>query len=581
MLSLSSMALFAAVVVITAQSTAPIVSIQQGTVQGFTTGSLTQFLGIPFAAPPIDLLRLHLPAPAQPFNGTFQALSKGPACPQQSGALSPAFTAFINNPILNILAALTSAIGNLLKVLGLGSSTAPVVPEPQEDCLTLDIVLPAGTTTSSNLPVLFWIYGGGFQFGSTRDNDGTTVVSRSLQLGEPVIYVAANYRLNAFGFLGGKEVKAAGIGNLGLQDQRAAMIWVKQNIASFGGNPAKVTIWGGSAGSVSVALHMVTNGGDAEGLFRGAAMESGSVIPTQDITAGQPYYDSIVDQTGCANSSDTLACLRTVPYQTLLDAVNHTPSVFSYMSLRLAFGPWTDGVFLIENAQDLLAKGEYTKIPFINGDVDDEGTLFSLSNSNITTSGETLEYIKQFWFPDASDNQIATIGTLYPDDPSMGSPFKTGILNALTPEYKRLAAFQGDVFFHAPRRNMLSVTDGTVPHWSYLYVRGKSAPILGASHGTDVAEWFGTPGGLLNLPGDFQGTDYLLNFVNNLDPNVLSNPSTAPAVMSSTIFWPQYTAVNKTLLTFQDGLVPLALTRDDFRSAPIAFLKALSMQFPW
>lgn len=88
------------------------------------------------------------------------------------------------------------------------------------------------------------------------------------------------------------------------------------------------------------------------------------MIPTQDITAGQPYYDSIVNQTGCASGSDTLACLRTIPYQTLLDAVNQTPSVFSYMSLRLAFGPWTDGVFLTENAQDLLAKRDYTKVSY-------------------------------------------------------------------------------------------------------------------------------------------------------------------------------------------------------------------------
>jgi hypothetical protein len=98
---------------------------------------------------------------------------------------------------------------------------------------------------------------------------------------------------------------------------------------------------------------------------------------------------------------------------------------------------------------------------------------------------------------------------------------------------------------------------------------------------THITEWFGTPGGLLNLPGDFQGTDYLLNFVNNLGPNLFSNPSTAAAAMSSTIFWPQYTSANGTLLTFQDGLVPLALTQDDFRSAPIAFLEALSKQFPW
>ncbi|KAJ6562067.1 hypothetical protein B0H19DRAFT_1143489 [Mycena capillaripes] len=125
--------------------------------------------------------------------------------------------------------------------------------------------------------------------------------------------------------------------------------------------------------------------------------ESGPVILTQDITCGQPYYDSIVNQTGCANPSDTLACLRTP---------------FFVMSLRLAFGPWMDGVLLTGNAQDLLANGEYTK-------------------------------------------------------------------------YKRLAAFHGDVFFHAPRRNMLGVTDGAVPTIEYL--RGRATPILDASHGTDVA----------------------------------------------------------------------------------------------
>ncbi|KAJ6601930.1 Alpha/Beta hydrolase protein, partial [Mycena vulgaris] len=453
-----------------------------------------------------------------------QVFSKGPACPQQSGAVSPALIAIINNPILNILAVLTSAIGNLLNLLDLGSSTEPPPHRIYLFCSCVSRPLYA-SKDANQIPQ--WIYGGGFQFCSTRDNDGTTV---------RVIYVAANNRLNAFGFLGGK---AASTGNLGLQDQ---------------------------------------------GLFRGAVMESGSVIPTQDDIAGQPYYDPIMNQTGCTNASDTLACLRTVPYQTLLAAVNQTPSAFSYMSLKLPFGPWTDGVFLTENAQDLLANGEFTKhqlcIAFIN--VSNRTTLlFSLSNSNITTSGETLEYMKLVWFPDASDDQIATIGTLYPDDLSMGSPFNTGILNALTPEYKRLAAFQGDVFFHAPRKNMLSVTDGAVSHWSCLYVRGKATPILGASHGTAVAEWVGIPGGLLNLPGDFQGTDCPLNFVNNLDPSVFSNPSTAAAAMSSTIFWPQYTAANETLLTFQDGLAPLALTRDDFRSAPIAFLEALSWQFPW
>ena len=90
--------------------------------------------------------------------------------------------------------------------------------------------------------------------------------------------------------------------------------------------------------------------------------ESGSVIPTQDLSAGQPFYDSIVKQTGCAGSSDTLACLRTVPFQDLLDAVNQTPSIFGFMSLELAYQPRTDGVFLKDNAQALLSSGQFAKV---------------------------------------------------------------------------------------------------------------------------------------------------------------------------------------------------------------------------
>lgn len=93
--------------------------------------------------------------------------------------------------------------------------------------------------------------------------------------------------------------------------------------------------WGESAGAISIALHMLTNGGDTEGLFRGAFMESGSPIPVGDITGGQPYYDDLVERTGCSGSSDTLECLRGVEYQTLLDAVNQSPSIFSYQVDRI------------------------------------------------------------------------------------------------------------------------------------------------------------------------------------------------------------------------------------------------------
>lgn len=150
--------------------------------------------------------------------------------------------------------------------------------------------------------------------------------------------------------------------------EREALRWVQKYISTFGGDPTKVTMfvrllpyhqycfctymemlifflptpcsllsysWGESAGAISIALHMLTNGGDTEGLFRGAFMESGSPIPVGDITGGQPYYDDLVERTGCSGSSDTLECLRGVEYQTLLDAVNQSPSIFSYQVDRI------------------------------------------------------------------------------------------------------------------------------------------------------------------------------------------------------------------------------------------------------
>jgi len=110
-----------------------------------------------------------------------------------------------------------------------------------EDCLTLNVQRPSTATAGSNLPVLFWIYGGGFEFGSTQTYDATQLILNSLSQGKEIIYVAVNYRLGGFGFLPGKEIKADHSANLGLLDQRLGLQWVADNIYNFGGDASKAT----------------------------------------------------------------------------------------------------------------------------------------------------------------------------------------------------------------------------------------------------------------------------------------------------------------------------------------------------
>jgi carboxylesterase type B len=168
----------------------------------------------------------------------------------------------------------------------------------------------------SGLPVLFWIYGGGFGFGSTQSYDATELILQSLVQDKGFIYVAVNYRLGGFGFLPGKEIKADKSANLGLLDQRMGLRWVADNIAQFGGDLTKVTIWGESADSISVfdqmALYNGNNKYKNHPLFRGAIMDSGSIVPSDpvDCTKSQIVYNTVVQNAGCSGAADTLACLR-------------------------------------------------------------------------------------------------------------------------------------------------------------------------------------------------------------------------------------------------------------------------------
>lgn len=301
------------------QAASPTVTISspQATIVGLG-GDVERFPGIPFAQPPVNSLRLKPPQPITEPMGTVMAQQNGKACPQ-----------FFFSTVLND-AIPTSEIGLLLDT-PLFQQAADI----GEDCLVLNIHRPSGTTADSKLPVLFWIFGGGFELGWNSMYDGSVWVKSSVEQNQPIIVVTVNYRVGGFGFLAGKETLADNSSNLGLLDQRLGLQWTADNVAAFGGDPSKVTIWGESAGAISVFDQMIAYDGDntykGQPLFRGGIMNSGSVVPADpvDCPKAQDVYDTVsslfsllearlltssqvVAAAGCSSSSDTLGCLRTV-----------------------------------------------------------------------------------------------------------------------------------------------------------------------------------------------------------------------------------------------------------------------------
>ncbi|KAJ7729914.1 Alpha/Beta hydrolase protein [Mycena metata] len=525
---------------ITASATSPTISLSYGTFRGAVDGNLSTFLGVPFAKPAV---RFSLPQPPTLLHGVQNATAFGPACPQQ--ALSPLALPF-------------------------------AIPDEgivSEDCLKLNVFAPREISPDAKLPVFVWIYGGGFEIGNAPDTDVRPVVERSIATGEPVIIVTPNYRLSAFGFLAGKEVGDEGITNLGVRDQIFALEWVREHMGAFGGDPTRVVIGGPSAGAISAALLLLDNKQfEPSALFRGAFMLSGSPVTTGSVADGQPHYDKLILANNCTGSSDTLECLRRVPFDSFMATVNHTTNLFSFSSLQNIWRPRVDGDVLVHNPLVSVSKGLYAKVPFMTGDADDEGTLFSLSNTNITTDEEFVGYIHSNYLPQSTPAQIAQIAKLYPDDPTQGSPFGTGLENQFTPQFKRIAAFQGDYVFTGTRRFFLEHASKTQNTWSWLSKREKSTPVLGASHGSDLDIWFPPANST-----DFAGVDALINFINTLDPNHSGTKANA----SQTVFWPKWNTPtldgSPSLLTFSDPGV-VNVTSENFRVDAIQFLLGLLLE---
>jgi len=397
--------------------------------------------------------------------------------------------------------------------------------------------------------------------------DGGPLVSNAMDMGKPYVFVAVNYRTGGFGFMPGKEVLQDGSANLGLLDQRMGLEWVADNIAAFGGDPDKVTIWGESAGAISVFDQMALYDGDntynGKQLFRGSIMNSGSIAPADpvDCPKGQIVYNTVVTRAGCSSAPDTLACLRALPYDKFLDAVNSVPAILSYNSVALSYLPRPDGKILTASPDLLVKQKKYAAVPMIIGDQEDEGTLFSLFQSNITTSAKLVSYLSTIFFQGATKAEMTALVNTYDDSLLAGSPFRTGILNEVYPGFKRLAAILGDLVFTLSRRVFLKdalAANPSVPAWSYLASYNYGTPILGTFHGADILQVFY---GILPNYASRSIQSFYANFVYNLDPN---NAAGGTSSRSKVLLpWPQW-AKDKTLFQFFDNRG--GYLQDDFRT---------------
>jgi para-nitrobenzyl esterase len=316
----------------------------QGSMQTTQGGPARAFLGIPYAAPPVGDLRWKPDAPAPTWTGVRQATTFGSRCMQ------PALfdDMFFRDP------------------------------GPSEDCLTLNIWTPANASPSARLPVMFWIYGGGFNTGGSSEprQDGAHLATKG------VIVVSFNYRLGIFGFYTHPELAAESpthsAGNYGLMDAVAALRWVRANISSFDGDPNNVTIFGESAGSFAVSGLMASP--TAHGLFEHAIGESGGALggPTLrfDPVATREAKDA--DFARDKLHADTLAALRALPAEQLLAAAG--PAHFS---------PDIDGSFLTESPAAIFAEGKQNDVPMIAGWNHDEGGSGKAATTITPTGGSS------------------------------------------------------------------------------------------------------------------------------------------------------------------------------------------------
>jgi len=495
------------------------VVLADGEVHGSVKDTSLQFLGIPYAKPPVGDLRWKAPQKPDKWTTPRQATTFGKRCAQAT------------NPTLQN------------------------EPSADEDCLYLNVWTASPAPVAA--PVMVWIHGGGNVNGSASDpvpflNTGLFYSGQFLAEGHGVVVVSLNYRLGVFGFFAHPDLVAeeGHSGNQGLQDQQLALQWVHDNIARFGGDPGNVTIFGESAGSFDVCMHVAAP--SSAGLFHRAISESGGCTTRQPTRAEAEAIGSrFATDVGCTGAG-ALACLRGKPVADLMTAVADLGTAPA-TAADVAFALDVDGWFMPDQPRAIYDGGNTADVPYILGSNTDEGTLFLPATKPVTEADYEAILAAEFG-PDA----VQAISDLYSMARFAASP---------SPATAALARVIGDARLVCPTFDTAQRMAGGGAH-VYMYnfdipVPALISPTLGASHGSEITSVFGTSPTFSSDPAGKAASDliqrYWTSFAKAGDPNG-----------SSDLKWPAFGAQNVRINFAASG--PTIVT--DFRASECAFWQA-------
>ncbi|XP_060547074.1 cholinesterase-like [Pantherophis guttatus] len=418
-------------------------------------GSVTAYLGIPYAEPPLGKLRFQKPLPHPPWKQTLEATSFGNSCPQ-----------FISRDVPEA---------------DIWSPKTPL----SEDCLSLNIWVPH-PQPSSPVPVLVWIHGGGYLFGTSSVD---VFNGAPLAATENVIVVTINYRLGALGFL---YLPPAAPGNLGLWDQQLALKWVKKNAAAFGGDPSRVTIFGQSAGGSCVNLQLLAP--KSQDLFAQAVIQSGTANAfwawRSPEEAKQKSLE-FVHLLGCSkdNNISIVHCLQT---KTVSELIQHEIALYlkGGFVLNIPFRPTTDGEFLLGDPEKLMEAGQFQAKPVLIGETSDEAasyvhTVFPNTTQNLINQEQLLKGI-QLLVPNSTEDFIRTIALKYSEGNHGPAQYRSA-----------LSHFYTDRVFVCPLREAAgNIRKSGSPVYAYLFAHRPSWSVwpewIGPTHAAEIPFVFGT-----------------------------------------------------------------------------------------